>query len=83
MIGADDVDLVDVQEVVAAQCGEIGMVGELGGAGIVDEDVDASPFRNRLIDDAAAVRVVRDIALAQERFNVLRLRLRGGCFRFL
>jgi hypothetical protein len=65
LIGAHQVDGVDALEVVEVEGVQVPGIGELGGAGVVDEDVEAAPALERRAHQPTAVPVVRDIGAAE------------------
>src|SRR5690606_31508243 len=68
---------IEAQEIVAGNRVEVGVVGELGGAGVVEESVDAAVGAGGL-GDALAGRVVGDVALHHHRLGSLGADHRGG-----
>ena len=77
----DDIDRIDTQKVVGRQAVEVGVLDELGGAGVVDQRVDAPPLVQRGLGQAAAVGVLGDIRLDQQSFRAGRLARLLRCAR--
>ena len=71
--GADDIDGVEPQEIIAVDRIEVGVVGrEFGHAGVVEQCVDAAEgFGGG--DDGLALGVIGNIALDQNGLGALRL----------
>src|SRR6185312_530451 len=78
LIGADDIDSVNLEEIGPVQRLEIARLGGLGLAGAVDERVDPAPALDRGGGHGAASLVVGDVGLVQEHIDAATAAGGGG-----
>ena len=82
-VGAGDVDAQDAVEILGRHTVEVALVLELGGAGIVDQPVDAAPLLHRLVGQLAAALVLAHVGLHQDRLDAPGLDRLVGLVGFL
>ena len=71
LIGANDVEVVDIEEILGRESIEVAMIGELRLAGIVDQEIDPAPPLGRSLGKRSRLGIVVEIGLDRERIGAI------------